>query len=65
MTTLALNDEERAELTALVTNHMLDLRAEIAGTNSFAVRAALTRRAIVLQRLLGGLGESETRPAAP
>jgi hypothetical protein len=65
MTTLALNDEEQAELAALVTTHMRGLRAEIAGTNSFAVRAALTRRAIVLQRLLGSLGESETRLAAP
>jgi hypothetical protein len=65
MKNLELNDEEQAELAALVTNHMLDLRAEIAGTNSFALRAALTRHAIVLQRLLGNLGESETRPAAP
>jgi hypothetical protein len=64
MTTLELNDEEQAELTALVTNHMLDLRVEITGTNSFALRAALTRRAIVLKRLLDSLGEPEAQSAA-
>jgi hypothetical protein len=59
MTLLELNDEERDELTALVTTRMLNIRAEIAGTRSFASRVTLTRRAIVLQKLLASLGEPE------
>jgi hypothetical protein len=62
--TLELKEEERAELEALVTGRMSDLLMEIAGTNSFDLREALTRRAIVLKNVLDSLGDRESKPEA-
>jgi hypothetical protein len=60
--TLELKEEERAELEELVTGRMSDLLMEIAGTNSVDLRDALTRRAIVLRKVLDSLGEPEGGP---
>ena len=62
--TLELKEEERAELEALVTGRISDLLMEIAGTNSFGLREALTRRAIVLKNVLDSLGDPEGEPEA-
>ena len=62
--TLELKEEERAELEELVAGRMSDLLMEIAGTNSVDLRDALTRRAIVLRKVLDGLGEPESGPGA-